>query len=90
MDKRTRQKLERQKQLSKDNNALRFFYLQGWVFELVGTRKNSNGSWTHTIKMPYTDLETKSRYKEIGHKTLLEKIKQYPENEKLIKHYENN
>jgi len=47
------------------SHSERFFYINGQLFEKVGTRKTNNGKWVHTIKLPYSKLETRSRYEEV-------------------------
>ena len=52
----------------------RYFKKDNLVYELVGTKTTDKG-WMHTIKLPYSKLETKSRYVEVTDEEL-EKLKQ--------------
>jgi hypothetical protein len=62
--------------LSEKNNALRFIKLNGFIYEKISTFKTELG-WMHTLKMPYTSLETKSRYKDISDQKLKELLNNY-------------
>lgn len=68
MPKKSKHKSE---QLSKEHNALRFITIDGYTFEKVGTELTNVG-WVTTLKMPYSNLETKSRYKQVSEKKLKE------------------
>ena len=46
------------------SNDNRYFKNRNLIFELVGTKKTLKG-WIHTIKLPYSKLETKSRYVDV-------------------------
>jgi len=56
------------------SNENRFFKSRNLTYELVGTKITDKG-WMHTIKLPYSKLETNSRYIEITDEEL-EKLKQ--------------
>ena len=68
MPKKSKHKSE---QLSKEHNALRFITIEGYTFEKVGIELTNVG-WVTTLKMPYCNLETKSRYKQVSEKKLKE------------------
>ncbi len=94
MDKRTREKLTKQKQLSKENNALRFFYypVNGVFleFEIVGTCIKKG--CVHTVKLPYYELDWDedlkrrrwSRYKKKNDQEIKEIVNNYPEQNKHL------
>lgn len=63
---------KRSRELSKQNDDSRYFTIKGILFEMVGTKINSNGSYTITIKNT-TMPKGSNRFKEIGLETL-EKI----------------
>jgi len=74
-----------EQELSDYNNSLRFFTANGFKYEIVGTHKTKS-SWAYDIKMPYSKLDTKSRYEQLGEKELFDLIKKNG-NEHLVKHY---
>lgn len=46
------------------SNDNRFIKSRNLTYELVGTKITPKG-WMHTIKLPYSKLETKSRYVDV-------------------------
>ena len=68
MPKKTKQKEE---QLSKEHNSLRFITIDGYTFEKVGIELTNVG-WVHCLKCPYSSLDTKSRFKTVSEKKLKE------------------
>ena len=61
--------------LSKQNDDSRYFTVKGILFEMVGTKINSNGSYTVTIKN--TTMKGFNAYKEVGAEKLDQILKQY-------------
>ena len=67
----TKKQKEEQEALSELNNSLRVFFIRGQRYELVGTERRQNG-YIHTIKLPYSKIESRSRYEEVSDKKLME------------------
>ena len=61
--------------LSETNNSSRYFNYKGVLFEMVGTKCNSNGTYTVTIKNP--TKKGIEAYTEIGATDLDKILRQY-------------
>jgi len=60
----TKKGKEKMLELSKINEASSYFTVKGILFRITATRRNTNGSWSHTIKN--VKMKGLDAYKEIG------------------------
>jgi len=65
----TKKQKEKMVRISEVNNASRYFTVKGVRYEQVGTRLNSNGSWSISVKNLDMDKGA-DRYKWVGAETL--------------------
>ena len=81
---RTSKKKERSLELSKQNELLQSVFVRGIEFKIIGTFRNTNGTWSHRILN--TSMNRKQdRIKTIGDIKLQQIIKQYSnENKHLL------